>query len=194
LDDDEDELLRSLIMDEIQASDLIATLRLRFEKNTARHQGLDWAEVEGKLRAHPEKLKVLGEMERTGGEPDVIGWDKGSQEFLFCDCAAESPKGRRSLCYDKPAQLDRKEFVPENNAVDMAAAMGIELLDEEQYRALQRLGDFDTKTSSWIRTPQDVRTLGGALFGDRRYGRVFIYHNGASSYYGVRGFRGLARV
>lgn len=181
-------------MDGIQASDLIATLRLRFGKNVARHQGLDWAEVERKLRANPEKLKVLREMERTEGEPDVTGRNEETGEFLFCDCAAESPKGRRSLCYDRAGQLDRKDFVPENNATDMAAAMGIELLDEEQYRALQKLGDFDTKTSSWIRTPRDVRTLGGALFGDRRYDRVFIYHNGASSYYGVRGFRGLARV
>jgi hypothetical protein len=173
---------------------LLRGLKSRFEGNMARHPGLAWDEVEKRLVENPEKLRSLGEMEETGGEPDVIGRDEETREILFCDCAAESPKGRRSLCYDKPAQLDRKEFVPENNAVDMAAAMGIELLDEEGYRALQKLGNFDLKTSSWIKTPQDVRGLGGALFADRRYGRVFVYHNGASSYYGVRGFRGMTRI
>jgi hypothetical protein len=181
-------------LDEKAKGDLLDALKNRFTKNMDRHAGLTWAEVEKKLAKDLERLWSLSEMERTGGEPDVIGMDEETKEFVFCDCSAESPKGRRSLCYDRAAQQDRKEFVPENNAMDMANAMGIGLLDEEQYRALQRLGNFDTKTSSWIKTPEDIRRLGGALFADYRYGHVFVYHNGASSYYGVRGFRGIVRI
>ncbi len=177
-----------------QRDALLNTLKARFEQNTGRHKGVAWAAVLARLEANPEKLRSLGEMERTGGEPDVIGRDATTGEFMLCDCSAESPAGRRSVCYDREGWLSRKEARPENNAVDMAAAMGVELLTEEQYRDLQKVGKFDAKTSSWLKTPDDVRALGGALFGDWRYGRVFIYHNGAQSYYAVRGFRGLLRV
>ncbi|MCC6477142.1 DUF4256 domain-containing protein [bacterium] len=177
-----------------QAEQLLAGLKARFEKNTKRHKGLLWADVQAKLEASPEALWSLNEMERTGGEPDVIGLDKKTGEFLFCDCSAESPSGRRSLCYDREALDARKEAKPEGNAVDAAAAMGIELLTEEQYRELQKLGEFDLKTSSWIKTPAEIRKLGGAIFCDRRYNTVFVYHNGAQSYYAARGFRGLLRV
>ncbi len=173
---------------------LLAVLRARFEQYPHRHRHLSWGEVQRRLEEQPQKLWSLAEMERTGGEPDVIGRDADTGEWLFCDCAAESPLGRRSLCYDRTAQLSRKEHAPVANAVDMAEAMGVELLTEEQYLALQRLGPFDTKTSSWLKTPEDVRRLGGALFGDYRYGRAFIYHNGAGSYYSARGFRALLRV
>jgi hypothetical protein len=177
-----------------ERAELLQTLQARFEKNRSRHQGLAWAEVQARLEAAPEKFWSLSEMERTGGEPDVIGRDAETGAFIFCDCAAESPKGRRSVCYDREGLEARKEARPENNAVDMAAAMGVDLLTEDEYRALQELGEFDTKTSSWLITPSDVRDLGGALYGDRRYGRVFVYHNGAPSYYAARGFRGLLRV
>lgn len=177
-----------------QCEELIQTLKARFEKNMNRHKGLDWAKVQAKLEANPEKLWSLNEMEKTGGEPDVVGHDKKTGEYIFYDCSAETPKGRRSACYDREGLESRKEFKPENNAVDMAAAMGIELLTEEEYRELQELGSFDLKTSSWVKTPSDVRKLGGALFCDRRYGKVFLYHNGASSYYAVRAFRGALRV
>ena len=177
-----------------QLEELLRELKARFEKNMSRHKGLEWAEVQAKLEAKTEKLWSLNEMERTGGEPDVVGFDKKTGEYIFYDCSAESPKGRRSVCYDREALESRKEHKPENNAIDMAAAMGIELLTEEQYRELQKLGDFDTKTSSWVKTPTDVRKLGGALFCDRRYGNVFVYHNGADSYYSARGFRGELRV
>lgn len=160
----------------------------------SRHKGLEWAKVQARLEANAEKLWSLGEMERTGGEPDVAGHDKKTGEYIFYDCSAESPKGRRSVCYDRKGQESRKEHKPENNAIDMAAAMGIDLMTEEQYRELQKLGDFDTKTSSWLVTPSDIRELGGAIFGDRRYGNVFVYHNGAQSYYSARGFRGSLRV
>lgn len=174
--------------------DLMSTLMARFEENMNRHKGVSWARVYAKLQASPAKLWSLGEMERTGGEPDVVAYDKKSGEFIFFDCSAETPKGRTSVCYDHDGLESRKEHKPANNAIDMATAMGIELLTEEQYRQLQTLGEFDTKTSSWLFTPDDVRDLGGAIFGDRRFGRVFIYHNGAQSYYGVRGFRGSLRV
>lgn len=177
-----------------QREELLSTLKTRFEKNLNRHQGLEWADVQAKLNAHPEKLWSLGEMERTGGEPDVVGFDEKTGEYIFVDCSAESPAGRRSVCYDHEALESRKEHKPENNAVGMAAAMGIELLTEEEYRALQKLGEFDTKTSSWIQTPAEIRKLGGALFCDRRYDTVFLYHNGAQSYYAARGFRGLLKV
>lgn len=177
-----------------QRDELLKALKTRFEKNMNRHKGLEWAKVQARLEANPEKLRSLHEMERTGGEPDVVGHDKGTGEYIFYDCSAESPKGRRSICYDREALESRKEHQPENNALDMAAAMGIELLTEEQYRELQKLGDFDTKTSSWVKTPSDIRELGGALFCDRRYGHVFVYHNGAQSYYAARGFRGSLRV
>ena len=173
-----------------QREELLRALKVRFEKNMNRHKGLEWAEVQAKLEANPEKLWSLHEMERTGGEPDVVGYDKTTGEYVFYDCSAESPKDRRSLCYDREALESRKKYKPENNAMDMAAAMGIELLTEEQYRALQKLGNFDTKTSSWVKTPADIRKLGGAIFADFRYGHVFVYHNGAESYYGSRGFRG----
>jgi len=173
---------------------LLATLEARFEKNMDRHKGIVWAKVKAKLVASPEKLWSLGEMEKTGGEPDVVGQDKTTGEFLFTDCSAQSPAGRTSVCYDREALDSRKEFKPNNNAMDRAAAMGIELLTEEQYRELQKLGEFDTKSSSWVKAPAEIRKLGGGLFGDRRYGRVFIYHNGAQSYYSGRGFRGLLRV
>lgn len=174
--------------------ELRGTLKARFEENMARHRGLDWAEVEARLEAHPGKLWSLQEMERTGGEPDVVGRIEETGEYVFYDCSAESPKGRRSLCYDREAQESRKEHKPENNAVDVAAALGVDLLTEGQYRELQRLGEFDTKTSSWVKTPPEIRKLGGALFCDRRYDTVFVYHNGASSYYAARGFRGSLRV
>lgn len=177
-----------------QHEELLSTLKARFEKNRNRHQGIKWEKVQAKLEANTEKLWSLYEMERTGGEPDVVGYDKKTGEYLFYDCSAESPKGRRNVCYDQVALESRKEHKPENNAIDMAAAMGIELLTEEQYRELQKLGNFDTKTSSWVTTPPDIRKLGGALFADRRYGHVFVYHNGASSYYSVRAFRGWLNV
>lgn len=174
--------------------ELLATLQARFEKHMPRHEGIEWARVRARLEARPEKLWSLHEMERTGGEPDVVGQDPKTGEYVFCDCSAESPAGRRSLCYDREALEARKKHKPAGSAVDMAAAMGIELLTEEQYRDLQKLGEFDTKTSSWVQTPSDVRQRGGALFCDRRYGRVFVYHNGAESYYAARGFRGLLKV
>nr|WP_274365624.1 MULTISPECIES: DUF4256 domain-containing protein [unclassified Paenibacillus] len=177
-----------------QREEILITLKTRFEKNMNRHQGLEWAEVQAKLEANPEKLWSLNEMERTGGEPDVVGYDKNTGEYIFYDCSAESPKGRRSICYDREALESRKEHKPENNAMDMAAAMGIELLTEEEYRELQKLGNFDTKTSSWVQTPANIRKLGGAIFCDRRYDTVFVYHNGAESYYAARGFRGSLRV
>lgn len=173
---------------------LLAVLQARFEKNRARHEGLEWADVERKLAASPAKLWSLHEMERTEGEPDVIGYDAGADEFIFCDCSVESPKGRRSLCYDRKALDARKENKPANSAMDLAAEMGTELLDEEQYRDLQKLGKFDLKTSSWVKTPAAIRDLGGAIFCDRRYDTVFMYHNGADSYYGARGFRSMLRV
>jgi len=173
---------------------LLETLNARFEKNMRRHQGIDWKAVQAKLEASPGKLEAIHEMERTGGEPDVIGYDSKASGFVFCDCSPESPKGRRSICYDGEALSSRKENKPGGSAVELASAMGIELLTEEQYRALQELGELDTKTSSWVKTPPDVRRLGGALFCDRRYGRVFVYHNGAESYYAARGFRGAVNV
>jgi uncharacterized protein YpuA (DUF1002 family) len=173
---------------------LLKTLKSRFEKNKNRHQNIDWDKVQIKLESNPEKLWSLNEMEKTGGEPDVVSFDEKTHEYIFFDCSAESPKGRRSVCFDSEAQESRKEFKPENNVVDMAAAMGIELLNEEQYRALQQLGKFDEKTSSWIKTPSEIRKLGGALFADFRYNTVFVYHNGAQSYYAARGFRGALRV
>ena len=176
------------------AKDLLDTLKSRFEKNMHRHKDLNWADVQAKLEANPDKLWSLNEMETTGGEPDVVGYDAKAGEFIFYDCAAETPKGRRSICYDHEALESRKQHKPANSAIGMAADMGIELLTEEQYHELQLLGNFDTKTSSWLKTPADVRKLGGAIFGDYRFGRVFIYHNGAESYYGVRGFRGCLRV
>jgi hypothetical protein len=177
-----------------QREALIRALKARFEKNINRHKDPEWAKLQAKLEANTEKLWSLNEMERTGGEPDVVSYEKKTGEYTFFDCSAESPKGRRSVCYDREGLESRKEFKPENNAIDMAAAMGIELLTEEQYRELQKLGNFDTKTSSWVRTPAEIRKLGGALFCDRRYDHVFVYHNGAESYYGVRGFRGSLRV
>lgn len=177
-----------------QRQELLGVLKARFEKHSHRHKGLEWSDIQARLDAHPEKLWSLHEMERTGGEPDVVGRDTGTGEYLFYDCSAESPKDRRSVCYDREALDARKEAKPENNAVDMAAAMGIELLTEEQYRELQQYGPSDTKTSSWLQMPATVRKLGGAIYGDYRYGRVFVYHNGASSYYAARGFRGALRV
>jgi hypothetical protein len=177
-----------------QRDELLGVLRARFEENVGRHKGLKWASVEARLKADAGKLWSLHEMERSGGEPDVVGQDKKTGEFIFYDCSPESPAGRRNACYDREAQLARKEARPKHNAVDLAADMGIELLTEDEYRALQELGEFDTKTSSWVKTPADIRELGGALFCDRRYGKVFIYHNGAESYYAARGFRGSLRV
>ena len=177
-----------------QHEELIRMLKARFEKNMNRHNGLEWVKIQAKLEANTEKLWSLNEMERTGGEPDVVGHDKKTGEYIFYDCSPESPKGRRSLCYDCEALESRKEYKPENNAIDMAAAMGIELLTEEQYRELQKLGSFDTKTSSWVITPSEIRKLGGAIFADFRYGNVFVYHNGAESYYAARAFRGSLRV
>jgi uncharacterized protein DUF4256 len=177
-----------------QCKELIGALKARFERNVNRHQGLEWAKVQAKLETNAEKLWSLNEMEKTGGEPDVVGHDKKTGEYIFCDCSAQSPEGRRSVCYDREALESRKEFKPKANAIDMAAAMGIDLLTEEQYRALQKVGNFDTKTSSWVKTPSNIRKLGGALFCDRRYDTVFVYHNGAESYYGGRAFRGSLRV
>jgi hypothetical protein len=177
-----------------QREELLRTLKARFEKNMNRHKGLEWAKVQTRLEANTEKLWSLHEMERTGGEPDVVGQDKKTGEYVFNDCSADSPKGRRSVCYDREALEARKEHKPENSAMGMAAAMGIELLTEEQYRELQRLGNFDAKTSSWVKTPSDIRKLGGAIFADYRYGNVFVYHNGAESYYAARGFRGSLMV
>ncbi len=174
--------------------ELLSTLTARFEKNMTRHKGLVWAKVQAALEARPEKLWSLQEMERTGGEPDVVGYDKKTGEYLFYDCSPETPAGRRSVCYDREALKSRKEHKPKTSALDMAAAMGIELLTEEQYRELQKLGTYDTKTSSWIKTPEAIRKLGGALFADYRYGQVFVYHNGAQSYYAARAFRGLLRI
>ncbi len=177
-----------------QREDLLGTLKARFENNMNCHKGLEWAKVQEKLKSNPEKLWSLNEMERTGGEPDVVGYDKKTGETIFYDCSAESPKGRRNICYDREALDARKEFKPKDTAMDMAGAMGVEILTEEQYRELQKLGNFDTKTSSWLKTPSEIRKLGGAIFADRRYDHVFVYHNGAESYYGARGFRGSLRV
>ncbi len=177
-----------------QREELLQALKTRFEKNMKRHKGLEWAKVQAKLEAHTEKLWSLSEMERTGGEPDVVAHDKKTGEYIFYDCSAESPTGRRNVCYDREGLEARKEHKPEDSAMDMATAMGIALLTEEEYRELQKLGEFDTKTSSWVKTPSEIRKLGGALFADRRYGHVFVYHNGAPSYYGGRAFRGSLRV
>lgn len=176
------------------ADGLLKTLQERFEKNMRRHSGLEWAKIEARLRDQADKLRSLGEMERTGGEPDVVGRDPATGEYLFVDCSAESPKGRTSVCYDRAALDSRKEFKPKTSAMDLAAAMGVELLDEEQYLALQQLGEFDTKSSSWLKAPPEMRKLDGGIFGDRRYGRVFVYHNGVQSYYSGRGFRAVLRV
>lgn len=177
-----------------QQEELLQTLHTRFEKNMHRHEGLEWAEIQKKLESNAEKLWSLHEMEKTGGEPDIVDYDKDENEYIFYDCSAETPKGRRSVCYDRAGLESRKKHKPENNAIDMAADMGIELLTEDQYRALQKIENFDMKTSSWVQTPSDIRELGGALFCDYRYGHVFVYHNGASSYYSVRGFRGSLKV
>ena len=181
-------------MDAALRDELIDTLRVRFAKNKVRHPGIDWSAVQARLEAGPEKLRALHEMERTGGEPDVIGTDVQTGQFTFCDCSPESPAGRRSLCYDRQALDSRKGQKPSGSAVEMASSMGIEILTEEQYRELQKLGEFDGKTSSWVKTPASIRELGGALFCDRRYNHVFLYHNGAESYYAARGFRGLLKV
>lgn len=177
-----------------QHEEILSTLKDRFEKNMNRHKGLKWSEIKIKLEGDAEKLWSLNEMEQTGGEPDVVGYDNKSGEYVFYDCSAESPKGRRNVCYDREALESRKKNKPENSAIDMAVAMGIEILSEEQYRELQKLGNFDTKTSSWVKTPANIRKLGGALFCDRRYDTVFVYHNGAESYYADRGFRGSLKV
>ncbi len=177
-----------------QGEELLRTLKARFKKNMSRHKGLEWATVQSKLKATTEKLWSLNEMERTGGEPDVVGYDKKTREYIFYDCSAESPTGRRSFCYDREALESRKENKPKNSAIDMAAVIGIEILTEEQYREFQKLGNFDLKTSSWVKTPAEIRELGGAIFCDRRYNHVFTYHNGAESYYAARGFRCLLRV
>ena len=177
-----------------QSEELLSVLKARFEKNKNRHKDIEWAKVQAKLKTNTDKLWSLSEMENTGGEPDVVAYDKKTGEFIFYDCSAESPNGRRSICYDRQALDSRKEHKPKTNALDMAAAIGIELLTEEQYRALQQLGNFDTKTSSWIKTPDKIRKLGGAIFADFRYGNIFVYHNGAESYYAGRGFRGALSV
>jgi hypothetical protein len=178
----------------VKREELVNALKTRFEKNMNRHEDLKWERVQKKLETSAIKLWSLYEMERTGGEPDVVDYDKKTDEFIFYDCSAESPKGRRNICYDRESLEARKAFKPENNAIDMAAAMGIDLLTEEQYRSMQKIGNFDTKTSSWLKTPSDIRKLWGALFADRRYGKVFVYHNSAPSYYSVRSFRGSLRV
>ena len=177
-----------------QSDELLKTLKSRFEKNMTRHKGLEWIKIQVKLESNPEKLWILDDMETTGGEPDVVGYDKKTGEYIFYDCSAESPKNRRSFCYDHEALESRKENKPENSAIEMASELGIEILTEEQYRALQKLGNFDLKTSSWVKTPADIRKLGGAVFCDRRYNTVFLYHNGAESYYAARGFRGSLNV
>ena len=186
--------MSNVILSNKQHQELLKTLQARFEKNVDRHKGLEWAQVQAKLEGSAENLWSLNEMERTGGEPDVVGHDVKTGDFIFLDCSPETPKGRRSLCYDHQALESRKEHKPKDSAMDMASAMGIELLNEEQYRELQKLGNFDTKTSSWVKTPSPIRKLGGALFCDRRYDAVFVYHNGAESYYAARGFRGSLRV
>jgi hypothetical protein len=177
-----------------QYKELLIKLKSRFEENMNRHKGLEWSKIQEKLEASSEKLTSLNEMESTGGEPDVIGYDKNSDKYIFCDCSVETPKERRNVCYDRAALDARKNFKPKNSAMDMATEMGIEILTEQEYRDLQKLGEFDLKTSSWLKTPENIRKLGGALFADRRYDSVFVYHNGADSYYGVRGFRGLLKV
>jgi len=177
-----------------ESETLLALLKIRFDKNINRHKDIEWEKVESKLKDNPGKLWSVNEMERTGGEPDIIGYIKETDEYLFCDCATETPKGRRSICYDRDALESRKEFKPENTAIDLANEMGIEILDEDNYRALQKLGKFDMKTSSWIKTPENIRKLGGAIFADYRYDTVFVYHNGASSYYAARAFRGILKV
>jgi hypothetical protein len=177
-----------------QSKDLLATLQMRFEKNKSRHAGIEWAKVQPRLVAEPEKLWSLQMMEQSGGEPDLVAADEKTGEFIFYDCSAETPEGRRNVCYDKVAQDSRKKFAPQHNAMELAAEMGAELLSEEEYIQLQKLGEFDTKTSSWLSTPNEIRKLGGAIFADRRFGRIFVYHNGAESYYGVRGFRASLRV
>jgi hypothetical protein len=186
--------MSNVALSQTQRDELIKALKVRFEKNMNRHKGLEWAKVQAKLEANTKKLWSLHEMERTGGEPDIVGHDKKTGEYIFYDCSAESPNGRRSICYDRKALDSRKEHKPKNSAMDMAATMGIELLTEEEYRELQELGNFDMKTSSWIQTPSAIRDLGGALFCDRRYNTVFVYHNGAESYYAGRGFRGSLRI
>jgi hypothetical protein len=186
--------MATLTLSKKQREELLVALKARFEKNMNRHKGLEWAKAQSRLEARAEKLWSLNEMERTGGEPDVVGYDKKTDEYIFYDCSEESPKGRRSLCYDREALESRKENKPKGSAMDLAAAMGIELLTEEQYRELQKLGEFDTKTSSWVRTPSAIRKLGGALFCDRRFDTVFVYHNGAESYYAARAFRGSLRL
>jgi hypothetical protein len=188
------EMPKAKAMSAKQREELLGVLKARFEKGMNRHKGLEWAKVQAKLEADTDKLWSLSEMERTGGEPDVVGYDKKTGEYIFYDCSAETPKGRRNVCYDREALESRKEAKPKDSAMDMASAMGIEILTEEQYRELQKLGNFDTGTSSWLKTPAEIRKLGGAIFGDRRYDHVFVYHNGAPSYYGVRGFRGSLRV
>lgn len=182
------------VLSQEETEELLNVLKKRFEKHMERHKSLEWTKIEAKLKAAPKKMWSLDEMERTDGEPDVIGYDKKTDEYLFCDCSAESPKGRRSLCFDREALNSRKEHKPANSVLDMADEMGIELLTEEHYRELQQLGNFDTKTSSWVQTPPEIRKLGGALFCDRRYGTIFLYHNGAESYYAARGFRGILKV
>jgi hypothetical protein len=182
------------LLHEVEPDDLFKILKTRFSENIGRHPGLEWAKVQERLDKYPDKLRSLVEMEKTGGEPDVVDFDAATGQFIFMDCSAETPIGRRSICYDRQGLEERKEHRPETTAVDMATAMGIDMLAEAQYRALQELGEFDLRTSSWIQTPPEIRKLGGALFADRRYGRVFVYHNGAQSYYGVRGFRGMLRV
>ena len=186
--------MQNVTLSKKQREEILKALQARFENNMNRHKGLEWAKVQAKLEANAEKLWSLSEMESTGGEPDVVGHDKKTGEYTYCDCSKESPKGRRSLCYDREALESRKEHKPKDNAIEMASAMGIELLSEEQYRELQKLGDFDTKTSSWVKTPSAIRKLGGALFCDRRFDTVFVYHNGAESYYAARGFRGSLKV
>lgn len=179
---------------DIETNELFSNLKSRFEKNKKRHENIEWANVQAKLEKQPEKIWSLNEMEKTGGEPDVIGYDADTDQYIFCDCSIESPKGRRSLCYDREALLSRKEYKPANSVIDVANEMGIELVTEKQYHELQKHGNFDIKTSSWLATPIEVRKLGGAIFGDYRFGRVFIYHNGAESYYAARGFRGILKV